>query len=109
MVFEAFPLVFETETLGSEAKIMAAGPETLVAVTGSTVFVFRKKAGVAATMDCGMTTKAFVMHPVVSMSATTVIALKKMEPVAATMVCKVLSVVYLISGQSIMHLRLVVW
>ena len=109
MVFGAYPMVYEMKPPGAETKTMASGINTFVSAAKSMIAGIRKMGGAAKTMDRVTASMALGTPPPVLMPRTTVAVLKKIVPVAPAMVFVLLSIAYLISGQSFATLRLVVF
>jgi hypothetical protein len=106
MVFEAFTMVFETETLGWETKAMVSKPETILLATGKMVSLIKKIFCFAKTMVSVIGTMLCVKNTMVPTSEPTVTAAQKMVSFAPTMVCKVLSIVLGIVEQSFANSKL---
>ena len=107
MVFEAFTMVFETETLGWETNTMVSMPETTVLATGKMVSLIKKIFCFAKTMVSVIGTMLCVKNTMVPTSEPTITAAKKRVSVAPTMVCKVFSIGVSIVEQSFANPKLV--
>jgi hypothetical protein len=75
MVFEAFTMVFETETMGKGTNTKVSKPETLVLATGTMVFLIKK-------IVCFAKTIVFGIGTMVCVKKTRVTAAKKTVSVA---------------------------
>jgi len=102
-------MVFVTGTLVWETKTVVSKPETILLAAGTMVFLVKKIFSLAETMVFGIDTMVCVKNTIFPISETTVTAAQKTVLVAPTMVCKVLSIGFLIVGQSFANPKLVFW
>jgi len=109
MVFEAFTMVFETETIGSETKTLAFVFAAIFALIGTMVFELKKIFSIEKARVVGMEATVYVTHTTFTTTLALVVAASAMVLFAKTLVFKAFTTGFVIIGRGSANPNLVVF